>query len=353
MLEMNLCQALEARLARAWISRSYCGRMKPGHFVAGIFIALISAFIIPDLGSSGGILMPHVSGPGGTFLIFFIQGLQLKGGALREVWTSWRLHAACQIANFVLAPWIFVALERIFGWWIIDDSLRMGLIFLGMLPTTINSAITMVSMTGGKVASAIFNSSLSNILGVFLVPVWVNWWMTLSGQVKLDLTPVFLKLMGLILLPVVIGRMCQPLLRRTKLLPSADWLKRLSLWLIFLIVYLSFCESVTTKVWISVPPYRMLIILVVVIAGLFLVHGVVWWIGGRMAWSLGDRSVFLFCGAQKTMAAGIPLAMAMLSQSGHAIDTGLFLIPLMIYHPLQMLIGGRWMSLLMPPQQGH
>ncbi|MCD8535131.1 MAG: bile acid:sodium symporter, partial [Verrucomicrobia bacterium] len=97
--------------------------MKPGHFVAGIFIALISAFIIPDLGSSGGILMPHVSGPGATFLIFLIQGLQLKGGALREVWTSWRLHAACQIANFVLAPWIFVALERIFGWWIIDDSL--------------------------------------------------------------------------------------------------------------------------------------------------------------------------------------------------------------------------------------
>jgi sodium/bile acid cotransporter 7 len=320
--------------------------MKPGQFIAGIFGALVLAFILPGPGAPGGWLHPHLTGPVATFLIFLIQGLQLKQGALAEVARAWKLHLACQAANFILAPAIFLILTLLSGPFLKDPSLRLGMLFLGMLPTTINSAITMVHLSGGRVASAIFNSSLSNLLGILIVPVWVNAWMRAMESLSLDLRPVFLKLLGLIFLPVIVGRGLQPVLRRGGRLPSGDILKLGSMWLIFLIVYLSFCRSVTGRVWELVPGTVLGGVVIIVVTGLILVHWLVW-LGGRgLGFERPELAVFLFCGAQKTIAAGVPLGTALLLQGDHGIDTGLFLIPLMIYHPLQMLIGGRWIGLL-------
>lgn len=323
--------------------------MKPGQFVTGIFIALVVAFIYPEAGVPGGWMSPHITSPLATFLIFFIQGIQLKDGAGREVVRAWKLHAACQLSNFVLSPIIFLLMAWLSGYLFEESSLTMGLIFLGMLPTTINSAITMVSMTNGHVPSAILNSSLSNLLGIWLVPLWVNTWLETWGSIELSLTPVFVKLIGLIFLPVVLGRSIRGINGLSHIIPPAHVLKNASMWLIFIIVYMSFCRSVESRVWTGIPPAQLFYVAVLVISGLGMIHGCVWILGKRMKLSDDQKPVFLFCGAQKTIAAGVPLGMALLSQDGHGIDTGLFLIPLMIYHPIQMLVGGHWMKLLNPP----
>lgn len=316
------------------------------HFVCGIFVSLSVAFIFPNPGAPGGFLIPSYAGPIATFLIFLIQGIQLKKGAMRELLDYWPLHIACQSTNFVFAPIVFFALAQLFKPFIEEQSIFMGILFLGMLPTTINSAIAMVHMAGGHAPSAIFNSSLSNILGVFIMPIWINYWMEYLGVVKLELLPIFGKLFFLIILPVFIGKFFREKLKSISWDSLGNVFKLMSMYLIFLIVYFSFCRSVKSEVWNSITINETAAVIVIILTGLFIIHFGVWHLGKLLGFSKVQLPVFLFCGAQKTLAAGVPLATAMLSQPGLEIDTGLFLIPIMIYHPLQMIVGGRWIAIL-------
>lgn len=316
------------------------------HFVCGIFISLGIAFVLPDPGSPGGFLAPSYTGAISTFLIFLIQGIQLKKGALRELVKFWPLHVGCQCANFIFAPVVFFILAKLSKPFIQDNSIFMGMLFLGMLPTTINSAIAMVQMAAGHAPSAILNSSVSNVLGVFIMPIWINFWMDRLGELTLRLAPVFLKLFLLILLPVFVGRIIGQKLKIIDWAEKGKQMKLISMYLIFLIVYFSFCRSVKSNVWSSIDLPSLAFLTLFVLLGLFTVHLGTWYAGKFLKFSESQLPVFLFCGSQKTLAAGIPLATAMLSQKELPIDPGLFLIPIMIYHPLQMIVGGRWIYIL-------
>ena len=56
-----------------------------------------------------------------------------------------------------------------------------------------------------------------------------------------------------------------------------------------------------------------------------------------------DRIAAVFCGSKKTLASGVPMA-GLIFGANPAI--GLILLPIMIYHPLQLAVGGvlaqRW-----------
>lgn len=328
--------------------------MKPIQFVTGIFVALLLAFLIPGPGSPDGILFPSVVGPAATFSIFFIQGLQLNDNYLSRILGGWKLHLACLGANFVVAPIVFACIAIMMRPYLSDMSLVYGLVFLGMLPTTINSAISMVSMSDGDVTSAIFNSSLSNILGVLIMPFWFNLWLGILGDVSIQLLPVFIKLGLLILVPVVLGRMIQNRFSSYRWFPSGGILKMANMYLIFLIVYFSFCRSVESGVWNSLGGKSFSMVAFSVLAGMGILHALVWYAGVLMKLDRESMPVLAFCGPQKTIAAGVPLAAAMLSQDFQFIDSGLFLIPLMIYHPAQMIIGGHWIGLLQKREtSGH
>lgn len=118
------------------------------------------------------------------------------------------------------------------------------------------------------------------------------------------------------------------------------------MYLIFLIVYFAFCRSVQSESWEALNVREFVSVLVIVLIGLSAVHTIVWFTGKWYKLDRDSLPVYLFCGAQKTLAAGVPLGLTIVSQISGSVDASIFLIPIMIYHPIQMLVGGRWIHVL-------
>jgi sodium/bile acid cotransporter 7 len=55
---------------------------------------------------------------------------------------------------------------------------------------------------------------------------------------------------------------------------------------------------------------------------------------------LPDRVTAVFCGSKKTLASGVPMARVLFGQNP---SLGLILLPLLIYHPLQLIVGS-WLA---------
>ena len=104
---------------------------------------------------------------------------------------------------------------------------------------------------------------------------------------------------------------------------------------ILVLVYTSFCESFQRGLWSSNGAGNLLwvIVLSVVILGLAL--GVTAWGARSLGFNREDRITAIFCGSKKTLASGVP--MAKLIFGAHP-AIGLILLPIMVYHQLQLLV---------------
>jgi len=204
--------------------------------------------------------------------------------------------------------------------------------------------MTAVAITGaarGNVAGALFNATLSSLLGVFLTPLWVAYFLKTSGQHQ-PLAPVMLDLIKWLILPLVAGQLSRPLFaawatRHKTRINSADRAT------ILVLVYTSFCDSFKQGVW-SQHGWTMLI---AIVGGATILFTIAMTIMGLTSSALGfsreDRIAAMFCGSKKTLASGVPMA-RLIFGSHPAI--GVILLPIMIYHPLQLVICGvlaqRW-----------
>ena len=113
--------------------------------------------------------------------------------------------------------------------------------------------------------------------------------------------------------------------------------------MILFIVYAAFCESVKSRVWERYGLILTIEVLAVVVS-LFTVISLVAYCASRWAkLDLPDLIAVYFCSMKKTLAMGVPLAMLIFGASS---DISLILLPIMFYHPLQLLVNGvlanRW-----------
>ncbi|WP_163996594.1 bile acid:sodium symporter family protein [Pyxidicoccus caerfyrddinensis] len=301
-------------------------------FLVGMILAVVLATLFPDFGRTGGTLHADVVANVGIFLVFLLYGLGLPLANLKAGAMKWRLHLVVQAFTFGVFPLLWLLLNLVAGRWLPPD-LMLGFLYLCAVPSTISSSVAMTGLARGNVAAAIFNASLSSLLGVVLTPLLVSLLATTTGQ-SLSLGDAILKLAGLLLLPLVIGQLLRPVL--------GSWFARYRRYtnmfdrvFILVLVYASFCDSVKS--------------------GLFTNHG-----GGVIAVTLGGAALFLslvltlsttvtrwlgfekedeiaavFCGSKKTLASGVP--MARLIFGAHP-ALGLIVLPLMFYHQLQLLV---------------
>jgi hypothetical protein len=70
------------------------------------------------------------------------------------------------------------------------DQDRHGLLFLCLVPSTVQSSIAFTSIAHGNVPAAIVSASLSNMLGVVLTPLLVVLLMQTSGGPQIDASAV-------------------------------------------------------------------------------------------------------------------------------------------------------------------
>lgn len=298
-------------------------------------VAVGLAWLFPDAGARGGWMRTEVSTKIAVAFVFLAQGLTLPGKALRDGASQWKLHLGVQGFCFVLFPLLGLALDALVGSRLAPD-LRLGFLFLCVLPSTIVMSVALTTVAGGNVAAAIFNAVLSNVLGVIVTPMWVAWLMKASEQSS-DLGAVIREICTLLLLPLIVGQ----IIRQAGLKGWADRQRKkfsnISNVVILVIVFAAFCNSVKANLWsvhgwgtFGVAGLGVVILLAIGIGGAMLV-------GRWLNLAPSERIVMLFCGAQKSLATGIPLAKVIF---GTHPGLGLILLPIMIYHPLQLFVCG-------------
>jgi solute carrier family 10 (sodium/bile acid cotransporter), member 7 len=310
--------------------------MRKDPFLVGMGAAVALAWLFPDAGAKGGSLHPELINKLGVSLIFFLHGLMLSFDALAAGTRKWRVHLLVQGSTFVLFPLLGLGLLGIAGTRL-SPELRTGLFFLCALPSTVSSSVALTAAARGNVAVAVFNATLSSLLGVVLTPLWLSLVLG-TAEHALPLGSVVLDLLLWLVLPLVVGQAARPLLGRLAAAHKAkiNVADRLT---ILLLVYTSFCDSVKGGVWSSgALPLAVSAAASALLLGIAL--GLTWLFGRGLRFERADRIAALFCGSKKTLASGVPMARLIF---GAQPSLALILLPIMIYHPLQLVVGG-WLA---------
>lgn len=299
-------------------------------FLLSMVGMIIIAVNLPHIGASSGPLHLNVVTQYGIALVFFIHGIGLSPTAIRKGLSNWRLHVVTQMATFVLYPLIWLMLSP----WlthIIPQPLAFGFCYLLVLPSTISSSVTMTAMAGGNIPGAIFNASLSSILGIVITPFFVQIFIGFGGG-HMDLQQMILHIAALLLLPMILGQLARPLLH--------SWVSRykavvgkIDKWVILLIVLNAFSDSVLRGIWHQFKPSMLVTAIALCIVILLIVMLIVYSVSRLLHFSHEDLAAALFCGTKKTLAAGIPMAKVIFGTNPML---GMLLLPIMLYHPLQI-----------------
>ena len=314
---------------RAGIKRA---RLKLGldTFVIALVGAIVLAFFWNAPGTYNGAVTLHDVANYGVSLIFFFYGLKLSPEKFKEGLSNWRLHVVVQAATFIAFPVIVLSLMSLFGtngnklFWI-------GAFYLAALPSTVSSSVVMVSIARGNVPSAIFNASISSLLGVFITPVWMGIILSSNGA-NYDITNVVLKLALQVLLPVVLGSLLHPrfgtFAERNKVS-----LKVFDQSIILLIVYTSFCESFANRMFAGHSIAEIFILGMAMIALFLLIYGIITLVSRLLNFSTEDHITAVFCGSKKSLVHGTVMSKVLFPGIS---GVGVILLPLMIFHALQL-----------------
>jgi len=315
-------------------------KVKFDGFLAALFAAVVLASFYPQLGAKGGVLHPEITNKLGVALIFFLHGIGLSFAALKAGTLHWRLHLLVQACTFGVFPALGLLLYFGGAPWLSPDF-RLGLFFLCALPSTVSSSVALTAAARGNVPAALFNATISSLLGVVLTPLWMSL-VTTSGGQGADMLGVVLDLCVWVVLPLGLGQLARPFLGAWAARNKAriHWVDRGT---ILFLVYTSFCDSVLNGVW-SAHGFGTVATAVIVGASLFALVMVI--AGGAARWmGFGpeDRIAAMFCASKKSMATGVPMAQLMF---GHSPVLGMVVLPLLIYHTLQLILAGalagRW-----------
>jgi sodium/bile acid cotransporter 7 len=259
-------------------------------------------------------------------LLFFLQGAKLSREALLSGAGAWKLHLAVLASTFLLFPLLGLAISRS---QLLDPTLAGGLLFLTLLPSTVQSSIAFTSVARGNVAAAVCSASFSNLLGILVTPLLASMLMRASG-ITLSWGGVQTILFQL-LLPFAAGHLLRPKIgdwvtRHKRLVTLSD---RGS---ILLVVYTAFSAAVIEGIWHRVESAELLLLATCCTVLLAAVLGATWLFGRLLKLGRADAIVLQFCGSKKSLVSGVPLAGILFPPA----QIGLAVLPLMLFHQIQL-----------------
>jgi sodium/bile acid cotransporter 7 len=294
-----------------------------------LLIATVAlAAILPARGSAIEIVDYCVNGA--VAALFLLYGARLAPSA---IWTGlghWRLQSLVFGSTYMLFPLIGIALSLMLRNYLPADAVT-GLLFLCLLPSTVQSSIAFTSIAKGNVPAALCSASLSNLLGVILTPLLVQRLLpAASGGFSLKaLEDIALQIM----LPFVVGQMIRPWV--------GDWLLRhrgltaiVDRGSVLVVVYAAFSAGMVAGIWSQLSLADLAAILAIDLIVLAVVISVTTLMSRWLGFSTEDEIAIVFCGSKKSMAGGIPMAAILFP--GHAV--GLIVLPLMLFHQAQLFV---------------
>ena len=299
-------------------------------FLMLLIATVMLASFIPARGEGAHIV--GIAADAGIVLLFFLHGAKLSRDAIWNGAKAWKLHLATLGTTFALFPLIGLATQQIGA---IPMSMRAGLLFLTLLPSTVQSSIAFTAIARGNVAAAVVSASFSNLLGIVLTPLLVALLMqkSVGGTGSLISLSAVEGIVLQLLLPFLLGHLARPWIggfveRHRAMLGRVD---RGS---ILLIVYSAFSAAVVEGLWHKVSRGELLLLAALSIAILMVVLLFTWGLGRMLGLSREDAVVLQFCGSKKSLATGVPIAGVLFPASA----AGPILLPVMLFHQIQLMV---------------
>jgi sodium/bile acid cotransporter 7 len=302
--------------------------MKFNGFIFSLLLTILVAYLFPQLGN---FLPLNVITDIGIGFIFFFYGLKLSVSELKLGMSNYKLHILIQLTTFLIFPaLVFIAYPFLKN--TNAEDYWLAFFFLAALPSTVSSSVVMVSLANGNIPAAIFNASLSGIIGVIITPFWLGFF--LNASEGFTFTEVFLKLLYQIIIPLVFGFLLHKYFRKS-VNTHKNKMALFDKFVIVLIVYESFSKSFTEQVFSSLSILDFGLLLLCVLVLFFLVYYFTGWIAGLLQFNKKDRITARFCGSKKSLVHGSVMAKIIFGNSAGA---GLFLLPIMLFHTTQLIL---------------
>lgn len=266
---------------------------------------------------------------GAVALLFFLYGARLSTREALDGLRHWRLHLTVLAATFLAFPLLGLA-ARVLEPQVLTPQLYSGLLFLCLVPSTIQSSIAFTSIARGNVPAAICAGSFSSLAGIVLTPLLAA--LLLGGSAGGFSTDSLIRIVLHLLVPFLAGQLLRRwvggfLTRRKRALGYVD---RGS---ILLVVYAAFSEGMVAGVWHQVTPVRLVALLGVEAVLLTAMLLLTWYGAKRLGFGRADRIAIQFAGSKKSLAAGLPMASVLFGP-----QVAVAVLPLMLFHQMQLMV---------------
>lgn len=293
-----------------------------------LLVATLLALVAPATGEDAGIARDISSA--GIFVLFLVNGMRIARGEIARAFVNWRFFLP-------LFLWVFGAMALLglgasqLAQGFLPPLVALGFLYLGALPSTIQSAISYTTLANGNIALSVVGAALINIAGVFVTaPLFA----LLAGSDAAEIGNDVIVRIGMILvLPFLIGQAVQGWTREWVVAHKAQvvWLDRI---VIGIAVFVAFSGAVEQGLLTMFDPVSGFVLLGLVCAFLLVANLGAWWASALLGYTYPDRTAFLFAGAQKSVAIGAPLAAILFAPD----VAGFVIAPLLLYHFLQLVI---------------
>jgi sodium/bile acid cotransporter 7 len=300
----------------------------PDPFMLALVASLVLATVLPASGAAAVAVnwLANIT----VVLLFFFHGAKLARSAVIAGLTHWRLHLLILACTFVMFPLLGLLLAALFEG-TLSPALWTGILFMAALPSTVQSSIAFVSIAQGNVPAAIAAASASQVAGVLLTPLLIG---LMAGTQGGDVASAGIaKVALLILLPFIAGHLLRPWIgdfvtRHKATIAITDRAT------ILIAVYSAFSAAVIEGIW-SRLPLADLLILCALCTGILAVVLLLTRAAARLfGFAREDEIVVVFCGTKKSLVQGVPMARVLFAGP----DLGLILLPIMIFHQIQLMV---------------
>ncbi|WP_275462120.1 bile acid:sodium symporter family protein [Streptomyces noursei] len=266
---------------------------------------------------------------GAVALLFFLYGARLSTREAMDGLRHWRLHLTTLACTFLVFPVLGLAARGLVPL-VLPPALYTGLLFLCLVPSTVQSSIAFTSIARGNVAAAICAGSFSSIVGIVITPLLAG--LVLHGDGGGFSAHSLVSIVCQLLLPFVAGQVLRRwvggfLTRHKKVLGYVD---RGS---ILLVVYAAFSAGMVQGIWHQVSPLRLLCLVGVEAVLLAVMLTLTSYGARKLGFSRADRIAITFAGSKKSLAAGLPMASVLFGA-----QAGLAVLPLMVFHQMQLMV---------------
>lgn len=272
-------------------------------------LAAVALLAIAD--SSGLTVTPgiwlgaHKGADATIVLIFFLSGIALDAGQIRQGLTDYTGTILALILIFAIAP----ALAMVFALLPLATGVVLGLYLVAVMPSTLSSGVVMTGSAGGNMAHALLITIIANSLAVVTIPLSLDFLAGTRGDIKVvafDQLSIMVKIAGFVLLPLLGGIVLRHSTRLCRfVLPYTGTVNQIA---ILFVVWMAMCSGRAAIV--AELDTLGTVIVTVFFFHLALVGAAL--LATRMAGiNAGRRESVIFMGGQKTLALSVVLQLSL------------------------------------------